>query len=138
MVLSLVVDCGEPDTMNENIEIKFNQTTYLSSADYNCKPGYEIIGSSVRLCSFNGNWTGADPYCQLITTPSSSTTSTGNFIYHSMFNKEEPISEFKVLLILIAEIASIISRQAVIFDNKLLCMAFQFLIIYYSFENKYY
>lgn len=34
-----------------------------SRATYACDDGYELFGSSVRTCDFDGKWTGELPYC---------------------------------------------------------------------------
>jgi len=34
-----------------------------STATYKCDDGYELFGSSIRLCSNDGKWSGDLPYC---------------------------------------------------------------------------
>ena len=39
-------------------------TTYTSVAEITCHEGYELIGSSVRVCQDNGEWAGDPPICR--------------------------------------------------------------------------
>ncbi|XP_064596838.1 protein lev-9-like [Liolophura sinensis] len=55
--------CGYPgDILNGWKEgYKF---TYPSRVTYHCNEGYELIGRPHRVCSANGEWSGAVPVCQ--------------------------------------------------------------------------
>lgn len=41
-------------------------TTYGSVASYICDRGYHVVGDITRVCKADGNWDGADPFCELI------------------------------------------------------------------------
>lgn len=45
--------------------VSYPATTYGSTATYSCSTtGYELIGSSTRVCQSIGAWSGSQPYCQ--------------------------------------------------------------------------
>ena len=45
--------------------VSYPATTYGSTATYSCSwTGYELIGSSTRMCQSKGLWSGSEPYCQ--------------------------------------------------------------------------
>lgn len=71
------VDCGGlPQPANGQINL--SSTTYHSTASYTCTSGYNLIGTRVRTCEANGEWSGAAPVCVPIspTTPPITTTTT--------------------------------------------------------------
>ncbi len=35
-----------------------------SLARYNCDDGYDLVGTSIRICRSIGMWSGGDPTCQ--------------------------------------------------------------------------
>lgn len=41
-------------------------TKYLVDHEvhFTCKPGFQLIGSSTRVCQANGSWTGEEPQCK--------------------------------------------------------------------------
>ena len=64
-MLSLtVVDCRDLNAVMNGDLIYSTGTTYTSVAEITCHEGYELIGSSVRVCQDNGEWAGAAPICR--------------------------------------------------------------------------
>ena len=39
-------------------------TTYGQTATYSCNTGYDLMGSSTRICQATGEWSGSTPTCQ--------------------------------------------------------------------------
>ncbi|KAK4305073.1 hypothetical protein Pmani_023017 [Petrolisthes manimaculis] len=56
------VDCGEPEKMS-NGEVEASGTTLGVSIKYRCKPGYQLFGDQVRMCTSNATWSGNLPQC---------------------------------------------------------------------------
>ncbi|XP_078251223.1 sushi, von Willebrand factor type A, EGF and pentraxin domain-containing protein 1 isoform X2 [Rhinoraja longicauda] len=42
---------------------------YNSACGIRCRLGFDLVGSSIRLCQTNGLWSGADPECRVRTCP---------------------------------------------------------------------
>lgn len=61
------VDCGDPEDesfflFNTEINVTVTSTKYEGTATYMClEEGFEIVGSAVRRCGPDGNWTGMTP-----------------------------------------------------------------------------
>ena len=56
------VDCGDlpnPD----NGQVTLTSTTFGSTANYTCDPGFELVGIAMRTCMANGEWSGEAPTC---------------------------------------------------------------------------
>lgn len=59
------VDCGPlSDPTNGSVTPTPN-TTFGSSANYNCKKGYAPFGGSPRDCQADGKWSGTAPTCEI-------------------------------------------------------------------------
>ena len=65
-----VVDCGSLTISGTGgISVTLTGTTYNQVATYTCTTvGYELVGSSQRVCQANAYWSGSAPYCQRKTT----------------------------------------------------------------------
>ncbi len=63
-VLPIVVTCP-PLTHPDNGVISTSNNNYLGTAVYTCNTGYirTPIDGGVRVCQFNGQWTGVAPTC---------------------------------------------------------------------------
>ena len=61
--LFLAVDCGTLDDP-ENGQVSFTSTTFLSIARYTCDVGFERVGTAVRGCQANGQWSSQAPVCR--------------------------------------------------------------------------
>lgn len=61
--LDLAVDCG--NLINPvNGVVELTGTTEGSSATYRCLSGFNLFGTSQRICQNNGFWSGVPPVCQ--------------------------------------------------------------------------
>ena len=65
----LVVTCRTlPESQNRTggLAVSYsNGIRYLSVATYRCNNFfYRLVGHSERVCSVDGNWTGAEPHCE--------------------------------------------------------------------------
>ena len=56
------VDCGPLDAPALGA-VNLNRTTFGSIANYSCQTGYEVNGTSTRVCGGNGEWSGSMPQC---------------------------------------------------------------------------
>ena len=66
-LIDIVVDCGIPMVHAINfttMSISYISTTYNSSAAYSCGTGYNLVGTSQRVCQVNGSWSGQPAQCQ--------------------------------------------------------------------------
>nr|XP_060465550.1 sushi, von Willebrand factor type A, EGF and pentraxin domain-containing protein 1 [Panthera onca] len=59
------VECDLP-VAPENGFLHFTETTMGSAIQYSCKPGHILVGSDIRLCLQNREWSGASPTCEAI------------------------------------------------------------------------
>ncbi|KAG8224127.1 hypothetical protein J437_LFUL001821, partial [Ladona fulva] len=61
-----LIDCQHPGLIEDGRVIVMNgTTTYGSLVEYHCVPKYERIGTYLRRCMENGQWSGEAPQCQL-------------------------------------------------------------------------
>nr|XP_028567204.1 sushi, von Willebrand factor type A, EGF and pentraxin domain-containing protein 1 [Podarcis muralis] len=59
------VECPQPAEVQNGI-VDVQGLTYLSTALYNCKPGFELVGNMTILCGEDGHWLGRKPTCKPI------------------------------------------------------------------------
>lgn len=59
------VECPQPAEIQNGI-VDVQGLTYLSTALYNCKPGFELVGNMTVLCGEDGHWLGGKPVCKPI------------------------------------------------------------------------
>ena len=62
-ILNIAVDCGDLDDP-ENGQVSLTGITFGSKAIYTCNDGFELVGSSVRMCLATGEWMGEAPVCE--------------------------------------------------------------------------
>uniref|UniRef100_A0AAY4CTR2 Sushi, von Willebrand factor type A, EGF and pentraxin domain-containing protein 1 n=1 Tax=Denticeps clupeoides TaxID=299321 RepID=A0AAY4CTR2_9TELE len=62
------VECPQPYEIPNGI-VNVQGLTYLSSALYSCKPGYNIAGNATILCGQSGQWIGGEPVCHPVECP---------------------------------------------------------------------
>ena len=62
-LLLTAIDCGDPGTV-KNGRRDLSSTTFSNTVTYFCDDGFIMIGSSVRRCRRNGQWSGSIPECQ--------------------------------------------------------------------------
>ena len=62
-----VVDCGSLDDPDFGAIIT-NGTRVGSVARYSCSSGYQLDGSSTRVCQADGEWSGEAPTCERMCT----------------------------------------------------------------------
>ena len=60
--LSTAVNCG-PLEAPEHGSLYGEKTTYPNRVSLFCDRGYDVIGSTVRVCQPNGSWSGSDATC---------------------------------------------------------------------------
>ncbi|KAL4228764.1 hypothetical protein ACF0H5_011806 [Mactra antiquata] len=62
----IIVDCLEP-TGPLNGGVNFTITTYLTTIDYYCDIGYELVsGNDTDVCDASGNWVNGPPTCSIV------------------------------------------------------------------------
>ncbi|NXO38057.1 SVEP1 protein, partial [Locustella ochotensis] len=59
------VECPQPEEIQNGI-VDVQGLTYLSTALYTCKPGFELLGNTTVLCGEDGQWLGGRPVCKPI------------------------------------------------------------------------
>ena len=58
-----VIQCDRlPDIANGQVEL--TGTTVGSVATYRCNKGFILVGTEIRLCQANGEWSGREPVCR--------------------------------------------------------------------------
>nr|XP_015201270.1 PREDICTED: sushi, von Willebrand factor type A, EGF and pentraxin domain-containing protein 1 [Lepisosteus oculatus] len=82
------VECPHPREIPNGI-VDVQGLTYLSTAFYNCKPGYHLVGNSTVLCGESGLWIGAIPTCKPIECPKPKEIASGKVSYSKLqYNHE--------------------------------------------------
>lgn len=56
------IECPQPEDIPNGI-VDVQGLMYLSTAIYNCKAGYDLVGNSTVLCGQSGLWIGGVPVC---------------------------------------------------------------------------
>lgn len=73
-----MVDCKHPGPIeNGRVIIMNDTTTYNSAAEYHCVPHFQRMGPYMRKCLDDAQWSGEQPYCQLISAAISDTRTLG-------------------------------------------------------------
>ncbi|KAK2521486.1 Svep1 [Columba livia] len=62
------VECPQPEEIQNGI-VDVQGLTFLSTALYTCKPGFELMGNTTILCGEDGQWLGGRPACVPIQCP---------------------------------------------------------------------
>ncbi|PKU44337.1 von willebrand factor type egf and pentraxin domain-containing protein 1 [Limosa lapponica baueri] len=62
------VECPQPEEIQNGI-VDVQGLTFLSTALYTCKPGFELVGNTTILCGEDGQWLGGRPACRPIQCP---------------------------------------------------------------------
>ncbi|KAF4804058.1 Sushi, von Willebrand factor type A, EGF and pentraxin domain-containing protein 1 [Turdus rufiventris] len=62
------VECPQPEDIQNGI-VDVQGLTFLSTALYTCKPGFELLGNTTVLCGEDGQWLGGKPVCKPIQCP---------------------------------------------------------------------
>uniref|UniRef100_A0A8C3NG23 Sushi, von Willebrand factor type A, EGF and pentraxin domain-containing protein 1 n=1 Tax=Geospiza parvula TaxID=87175 RepID=A0A8C3NG23_GEOPR len=62
------VECPQPEEIQNGI-VDVQGLTFLSTALYTCKPGFELLGNTTVLCGEDGQWLGGKPVCKPIQCP---------------------------------------------------------------------
>lgn len=59
-----VEDCGPlSDPLNGMVDTS-GGTTFTSVATYSCMVNYQLVGTSMRECGADGEWTDEEPTCE--------------------------------------------------------------------------
>ncbi|XP_069487009.1 sushi, von Willebrand factor type A, EGF and pentraxin domain-containing protein 1 isoform X2 [Ambystoma mexicanum] len=78
------VECPHPQEIPNGI-VDVQGLTFLSTALYTCKPGFELIGNTTILCSESGQWLGGRPVCQPVECPKAKSIPHGTFAYQNLY-----------------------------------------------------
>ncbi|XP_077984834.1 uncharacterized protein LOC144439421 [Glandiceps talaboti] len=57
-----IVNCGDPGTPSESMKLG-NVYSFGANVTFTCNAGFEIVGSSQRICHLCGEWSGSQPTC---------------------------------------------------------------------------
>ena len=55
-LLSFITDCGPPELPENGSVVVNTGTLYGHTANYSCKPEYEIVGLYIVTCLDTGHW----------------------------------------------------------------------------------
>ena len=62
--LTAVVDCWTPPAAHVNgNQPMYSNTTFESTVEYTCQPGYMREGARTITCMANGQWSASAPVC---------------------------------------------------------------------------
>ncbi|MEE6459030.1 hypothetical protein FKM82_000515 [Ascaphus truei] len=77
------VECPQPEEILNGI-VDVQGLTYLSTALYTCKPGFELMGNSTLICGEDGYWLSEKPMCKPIECSTAKEIPNGKFSYQSL------------------------------------------------------
>ncbi|KAJ7417533.1 hypothetical protein WISP_63915 [Willisornis vidua] len=76
------VECPQPEEIQNGI-VDVQGLTFLSTALYTCKPGFELLGNTTILCGEDGQWLGGRPVCKPIQCPRPKVILNGKYSFTS-------------------------------------------------------
>ena len=56
-------DCGKLAAPT-NGDITVTRALFMGTANYSCKPGYDLVGDETRTCTASGSWNSTTPFCK--------------------------------------------------------------------------
>ena len=68
-VSTAVVNCGTLSNPSNGVVQFLSSSSAGGDVMYVCDPGYELVGNSGRECLCSSQWSGSEPVCQGINTP---------------------------------------------------------------------
>uniref|UniRef100_A0A8D0GC18 Sushi, von Willebrand factor type A, EGF and pentraxin domain containing 1 n=1 Tax=Sphenodon punctatus TaxID=8508 RepID=A0A8D0GC18_SPHPU len=77
------VECPQPEEIQNGI-VDVQGLTYLSTALYTCKPGFELVGNMTVLCGEDRHWLGGKPICKPIECPKPKGILNGRYSYTNL------------------------------------------------------
>uniref|UniRef100_A0A8D2Q1E1 Sushi, von Willebrand factor type A, EGF and pentraxin domain containing 1 n=1 Tax=Varanus komodoensis TaxID=61221 RepID=A0A8D2Q1E1_VARKO len=81
------VECPQPEEIQNGI-VDVQGLTYLSTAVYNCKPGFELVGNITILCGEDGHWLGRKPSCHPIECSKPKEIQNGHYSYADLHYRQ--------------------------------------------------
>lgn len=63
MITNTAIDCGTVESPPNGQVLLLHGTTLGSSAMYNCFQGFLLLGTTIRRCEANGEWSSVEPSC---------------------------------------------------------------------------
>ncbi|XP_060618494.2 sushi, von Willebrand factor type A, EGF and pentraxin domain-containing protein 1 isoform X2 [Anolis sagrei] len=81
------VECPQPEEIQNGI-VDVQGLTYLSTALYNCKPGFELMGNMTVLCGEDGHWLGGKPTCKPIECSKPKEIQNGRYSYTDLHYRQ--------------------------------------------------
>ncbi|XP_067409310.1 sushi, von Willebrand factor type A, EGF and pentraxin domain-containing protein 1 isoform X1 [Emydura macquarii macquarii] len=84
------VECPHPEEIQNGI-VDVQGLTYLSTALYTCKPGFDLLGNTTILCGEDGHWLGGKPACKPIECPKPKEIRNGKYS-HSTFHYGQTVT----------------------------------------------
>ncbi|XP_069079880.1 CUB and sushi domain-containing protein 2 [Pleurodeles waltl] len=73
--------CGDPGTPSHGIRLG-EDFSLDSMVRFSCEPGYSLRGSSERVCTPNGSWSGSQPSCQVVSCGNPGTPSNARIVFN--------------------------------------------------------
>ena len=59
----VAVDCGALESPDNGV-VTTTDTVYQSAAQYECNEGHRLLGSAMRTCQDNAEWSDVEPQCE--------------------------------------------------------------------------
>lgn len=76
-----LVDCKAPPTLRHGLITPSGYTKFGAIINYQCLPGYTIVGDNARRCEENGKWSGPDPSCQPVSCGTPAEAANGQVVF---------------------------------------------------------
>ncbi|XP_045583570.2 sushi, von Willebrand factor type A, EGF and pentraxin domain-containing protein 1 isoform X3 [Procambarus clarkii] len=71
-----------PQTSDQGLTTEQGDNLYGTELEYDCRPGYKLLGAPRRRCTESGEWDNPEPQCYEQFCPELAPVSNGHLVYH--------------------------------------------------------